>query len=90
MHHVIIHQSCTTSPPHQLINYMSQYVAQPHDECMAPRHTTNMPLTIHHKIYKWSSHMFHPCNTIELSQDNKYNAAITPLDKCQEHASMDQ
>jgi hypothetical protein len=34
----------------------------------APIHPTNMPLTIHHKIYQWSSHMHQPCTMIVLPQ----------------------
>jgi hypothetical protein len=55
----------TTSSTHQLhVPICSSTTCQMH----APRHPTNMPLTIHHKIYQWSSHMYQPCTMTDLPQ----------------------
>ena len=54
-----------TSSTHQLhVSICSSTTCQLH----APRHPKNMPLTIHHKIYQWSSHMYQPCTITNLPQ----------------------
>jgi hypothetical protein len=52
----------TTSSTHQLhVPLCSPSSCQMH----APRYPTNMHLTIHHKIYQWSSNMYHLCIPID-------------------------
>jgi hypothetical protein len=54
-----------TSSIHQIyVSICSSTTCQMH----APRHPKNMPLTIHHNIYQWISHMYQPCTMIDLPQ----------------------
>jgi hypothetical protein len=81
----------TTSSTHQLhVPICSSTICQIH----TPRHPTNMPLTIHHKIYQWSSHMYQPCTITDLPQKpfttTSTKQPIVPLNMYQECASIDQ